>query len=139
MFGWFRKTLKNRQERGFTLIELVVVLAILGILIALAVPRYLGARKKAYKAEADNVLQESKTLEWAYYQQYNLFDTTGTAIGLVTPGGMHWNTPSFGGTNNQFVSVLMSGCTTGCSPIATADSVWIVLYSDGASSGGASF
>ena len=65
MFAWFRKTL-NRQEHGFTLIELVVVLAILGILIALAVPRYLGARKKAYKAEADNILQESKTLEWAY-------------------------------------------------------------------------
>jgi type II secretory pathway pseudopilin PulG len=51
------------------LIELVVVLAILGILIALAVPRFLAARKKAYKAEADNILQEAKTLEWAYYQQ----------------------------------------------------------------------
>jgi prepilin-type N-terminal cleavage/methylation domain-containing protein len=139
VFGWFRKTLKNRQERGFTLIELVVVLAILGILIALAVPRYLGARKKAYKAEADNVLQESKTLEWAYYQQYNLFDTGGTNIGLVTPGGMHWNTPSFGGTNNQNVSMLMSGCSSGCSPIATGDSVWIVLYSDGSSAGGSSF
>jgi type II secretory pathway pseudopilin PulG len=32
------------------LIELVVVLAIIGILLALAVPRYLGARKKAYGA-----------------------------------------------------------------------------------------
>ncbi len=138
MFGWFRKTLKNRQERGFTLIELVVVLAILGILIALAVPRYLAARKKAYKAEADNVIQESKTLEWAYYQQYNLFDTTGANIGLVTPGGMHWGPVSFGGTNNQFVSIMMTGCAT-CSPINATDSVSIVLYSDGASSGGASF
>ena len=139
MFGWFRKTLKNRQERGFTLIELVVVLAILGILIALAVPRYLGARKKAYKAEADNVLQESKTLEWAYYQQYNLFDVSGTAIGLVTPGGMHWGPVSFGGTNNQAVSIMMTGCGAACSPIGTTDSVSIVLYSDGASSGGSSF
>jgi prepilin-type N-terminal cleavage/methylation domain-containing protein len=139
VFGWFRKTLKNRQERGFTLIELVVVLAILGILIALAVPRYLGARKKAYKAEADNILQEAKTLEWAYYQQYNLFDTGGTNIGLVTPGGMHWGPVSFGGTNNQMVSIMMTGCGASCSPIGTADSVSIVLYSDGASSGGSSF
>ena len=136
MFGWFRKTLKNRQERGFTLIELVVVLAILGILIALAVPRYLGARKKAYKAEADNILQESKTLEWAYYQQYNLFDTGGTSIGLATPGGMHWGTPTFGGTSNQSVSIMMTGTV---SPLANADSVWILLYSDGSSGGGASF
>ncbi len=135
MFAWFRKTL-NRQERGFTLIELVVVLAILGILIALAVPRYLGARKKAYKAEADNVLQESKTLEWAYYQQYNLFDTTGASIGLVTPGQMHWSSPSFGGTNNQSVAILMSGTV---SPLATADAASILLFSDGSSSGGATF
>ena len=135
MFAWFRKTL-NRREHGFTLIELVVVLAILGILIALAVPRYLGARKKAYKAEADNVLQEAKTLEWAYYQQYNLFDTTGNNIGLVTPGGMHWNSPAITGTSNTMVTIIMSGSL---SPLAAADMVSIFLYSDGASAGGSTF
>ena len=135
MFAWFRKTL-NRREHGFTLIELVVVLAILGILIALAVPRYLGARKKAYKAEADNVLQEAKTLEWAYYQQYNLFDTTGTSIGLVTPGNMHWASPTITGTANAMVTILMSGTV---SPLAAADQVSIFLYSDGASAGGSTF
>ena len=95
MFAWFNKTVKNR-ERGFTLIELVVVLAILGILIALAVPRYLAARKKAYKAEADNILQEVKSLEWAYYQQYNSFDTTAalTSVALAMPGGSHWHAPA---------------------------------------------
>lgn len=138
MFAWFRKQL-NRREHGFTLIELVVVLAILGILIALAVPRYLGARKKAYKAEADNVLQEAKTLEWAYYQQYNAFDTVGTSIGLQTPNGMHWGPVSFGTAANSGVSILMSGCGAACSPIGTTDSVWITLGTDGSSSGGATF
>jgi type IV pilus assembly protein PilA len=135
VFAWFRKTL-NRREHGFTLIELVVVLAILGILIALAVPRYLGARKKAYKAEADNVLQEAKTLEWAYYQQYNLFDTSGNSIGLVTPGGMHWNSPAITGTSNALVTIIMSGSL---SPLAAADQVSIFLYSDGSSGGGSTF
>ncbi len=135
MFAWFRKTL-NRREHGFTLIELVVVLAILGILIALAVPRYLGARKKAYKAEADNVLQEAKTLEWAYYQQYNLFDTTGNSIGLVTPGNMHWASPAITGTSNALVTIIMSGTV---SPLAAADQVSIFLYSDGSSAGGSTF
>lgn len=135
MFAWFRKTL-NRREHGFTLIELVVVLAILGILIALAVPRYLGARKKAYKAEADNILQESKTLEWAYYQQYNSFDLSGNSIGLATPSNMHWGSPTFGGASTGSISIMMTGAV---SPVGTGDSVWILLYSDGSSGGGSSF
>jgi len=61
MFAWMNKTVRSTKA-GFTLIELVVVLAIIGILLALAVPRYLGARKKAYGAEANNILAEVKTL-----------------------------------------------------------------------------
>lgn len=78
---------KKRGQRGFTLIELVVVLAILGILIALAVPRYLGARRNAFVAEGDNLLQELKTMSWAYYQQYSTWPATLTLamVGFVAP------------------------------------------------------
>ena len=69
---------RRKANRGFTLIELVVVLAIIGILIALAVPRYLGSRRNAFVAEADNVLQELKSLAWGYYNQY------GTWVGLTS-------------------------------------------------------
>ena len=130
---------EERRPRGFTLIELVVVLAVLGVLISIAIPRYMASRKTAYKTEAENLLQEVRTLEWAYYQQFNLFDVSGTSIGFAAPGGMHWVPPAFSGSNAQSVQLLMSGCGASCSPIGTADQISVVLYSDGASAGGATF
>ncbi len=135
MFAWLRTNL-HRRTAGFTLIELVVVLSILGIVISLAVPRYLAARKKAYKVEADNVLQEMKTLQWSHFQEQGTFDTTptGTALGFVPPGNMHWNPPVVSGTDP--ITITMTGAIA---PLNNNDRVWITLASDGSSSGGSTF
>jgi len=130
---------KRKGERGFTLIELVVVLAILGILIALAVPRYLGARKSALVAEGDNALQEMKTLSWAYYQQYSTFTGLDTGfpgvIGFQPPGTACWTftIPSATGTAVGLRATGNSTGRTACAILTGAEQINVTLDNTGAS------
>ncbi len=140
MLTFFLNQRRRPAEGGFTLIELVVVLAILGILLALAVPRYLGARKRAYRAEIDNVLQELKTMSWAYYHEHDDFPTVVTDIPMEMPGGAVWNTPvvSNGGGVNAFIQWTSSGLG-GVAPVGPTDLCSVTLSADGSSSQGCSF
>ncbi len=133
MLAWWCRRCKS--ERGFSLIELVVVLAIVGILVASAVPLYLGARKKAYKAEADSTLQEIKSLEWAYYQEKNTFTDTFSSLGFTPPVSKFWNY-NIATATDSVVTIVATGQSA---PLGLDDRILVTLNSDGSSNSEATF
>jgi len=82
MFEAIRKRLHG-DEDGFTLIELMVVVLIIAILIAIAIPTFLGARSRAQDKQAQSNLRNALTAEKTFYtdsQVYTITDTDLTPI-----------------------------------------------------------
>jgi prepilin-type N-terminal cleavage/methylation domain-containing protein len=64
-----RISMRVRSQKGFTLLELLVVVVIVGVLAAAAVPIYLNYVKDSRRAEAKGGLAAIQTAEQAYFQK----------------------------------------------------------------------
>ena len=75
----------HRSQKGFTLIELMIVVVIIGILAALAIPRFMRATTKSKQSEAKQILKQVYTMQHAYRQEYNAYCLNGTTASSAAP------------------------------------------------------
>lgn len=82
---------KNNKQAGFSLVELMVVVAIIGILASIAIPSVNKYMAKARQSEAKTNLASLYTAEKAFFAEYNAYDSRFFAVGFSPEGGVRYN------------------------------------------------
>lgn len=84
MLNTLRKRIE-KDEDGFTLIELMVVVLIIAILIAIAIPTFLGARERAQDRAAQSDLRNAFTAQKVHYTDDQVYTEDATILDGIEP------------------------------------------------------
>ena len=128
-------------RKGFTILELLVVIMVISILIGISLPRFRGIQQEAQVAQAKGDLRTLQTAVESYYiHNANAYPATGsaaleTALSTASPNIIN-NVPVDpfsasgadyiyvrGGTNNRFYIIYSVGPAGNGSAVITADAV----------------
>ena len=103
--------MKNRITGGFTLIEMMIVVAIIGILASIAYPSYMESVLKGRRAEGRAALTELLQQQERYMTQRNLYLSFTNASGTTNPATVPFKTFSGDSQANPAYFLRASACS----------------------------
>ena len=100
------------EESGFTLIELLIVLVIIGILLAIAVPSYLGFKDRANKSAAQANVRSAVPAVEAFYSDHGTYSTMTDSALTSIDAGIKATVDTTAGTSTSYCIEATSGSYT---------------------------
>lgn len=108
-------TVINHQNKGFTLIELMIVVVIIGIIAAIAYPSYQDSVRKARRADAQSQMMELASFMERFYTENNQYhqinDASAAAVSL--PGGIDSDYYDYSLSGLSATTYTIDGARTG--------------------------
>ena len=97
-----------KKTHGFTLIELMIVVTIIGILAAVAFPSYQNSVRKAHRSDAQQLMLDISNRQEQYLLDARTFTTDPTLLGIGKEG---WTCASANCSNNFYTVVITTAGT----------------------------
>lgn len=108
-------TAGGRQQRGFTLIEVMIVAAVVAILGMIAYPSYMDSVRKSRRAEAKSALSDLAARQEQFFNDNKTYADTTAKLNMATttPSGYYNLQIAAGATGTLASSYLMTATATG--------------------------
>lgn len=106
------KARRGRGEGGFTLIEVMVVVLIIGILLGVGIPTFLGARDRAQARSAQSSLRIAQTTAMVVYSDHSTFSAVTTTRMRQSEPGLTWLAGNVESANDKRVSIASNAAGT---------------------------